>query len=117
MRNQEIVVTEGVEGGGVTLYGQQVGVGWRFRRSYADETPLMLDQPGIESESEWFDSWEAALRDIDQRRWWRLPAIHIHPQFRHLVWAAVQARMVGMHDTDAATTALLHQWKERCDVE
>ncbi len=117
MGNEEIVLMAGVESGNVTLYGQQLALGWRFRRWYPDQTPPISHESETRGDSEWVNGWEEALRGIDRHQWWRLPAIHIHPQFRHLVWTALQARMVGMHGSDAPTVALLRRWRERCGVE
>ena len=40
-KRQPIIIT-GVEGGGVTLYGQRTEHGWRFSCNFVDQTPFML---------------------------------------------------------------------------
>ena len=110
-----LLVIAGVEGGGVTLYGEKRDDGtWRFRRSYADQTPLMLDEPAIERGSAWMESWEEALRDLDEHGWHRLPGVHVHPEFRARVWEAIQERLGDPSDGRGAR--ILQRWKERCGM-
>jgi hypothetical protein len=52
------------------------------------------DRQGIvfNSESDWVDTWEAALYLLDVYPWHKLHAGQVHPEFRQKVWAAVQSR-------------------------
>ena len=43
MSDRTLILIAGVEGVGVTLCGEKTAAGWRFQRSYADQTPLMLE--------------------------------------------------------------------------
>jgi hypothetical protein len=104
-----LIVIAGVEGGGVTLYGENRGDGtWRFRRSSADQTPLMLDEPAIERSSGWMKSWEEALGDLEAQGWHELPAVHVHPEFRARVWQALQERLGDPTDRRGACS-LVHR--------
>ena len=116
----EVIIIAGVEGGGVTLRGERRPNGWRFRRSYADQTVLMLNEAGPENvkdrESPWIDSWEEALCDLDGQGWIGLPAVHIHREFRGQVWLAVRERF-GNGELSSASQKLLQRWQDRCRPE
>ncbi len=115
---REVVVLVGVEGGGVTLYGEKGPNGtWRFTRSYADQTPLFLGEPAVaERLSPTMTTWEEALADLDRQGWHRLPAVRIHPEFRERVWAAIQARLPPDRSSSMADR-LWRRWEERCGVK
>src|SRR5690349_16281792 len=113
MASPEIIVLAGVEGGGVTLYGERTTNGWRFRASYADQTPYMLDEPEIRREGERVDTWDGALALLDKERWLRLPPIEVHPEFQARVWDAVQQRLGRNAETsNPSTERLLARWRE-----
>jgi hypothetical protein len=94
----EIIVEVLAEGGTLTLVGIKAANGWRFRLVRDESTLADLlseeDRQGIEfrSESEWVDSWEAALDLLDNYPWHRLHALQVHPDFSREIWAAVQDR-------------------------
>ncbi len=114
--NKTIIVIAGVEGGGVTLFGEKRTDGtWYFFRSYSDQTPLMLDKPAIERQSPLLASWEDALNDLDKQGWYRLPAVRVHPEFRALVWEAMQSRLPAER-TSAHAKRLWERWRERCGI-
>lgn len=112
-----LILIAGVEGGGVTLYGQKQAVGWRFRTSYADQTPLMLDEPEIRHESGWLENWEEALAELDRQGWQRLPAVMVHPEFRARVWAAIESRLRAETDQPERAARLLASWRFRCEID
>ena len=113
---EQVIVMVGVELGGVTLYGKRTANGWRFRRSYADQTPLMLDEQEIRRESRWLKTWGAALCDLDRQGWYRLPVIRVHPAFRDALWVAAKERIEGSSLPASRKTALLTRWRERCGI-
>jgi hypothetical protein len=118
MAKREIILTAGVEGGGVTLYGERTPNGWRFRTSYADQTPLMLDEPEIRREVSWVATWDEALALLDMERWQRLPAIRVHPEFRTRVWVEARKRLpVDASTPDSRNARLLARWREKCEIE
>ncbi|HEV2713702.1 MAG TPA: hypothetical protein VGU64_00470 [Terriglobales bacterium] len=66
-------------------------------KSY-DFTPELIDEgPAISRESDWVDSWEAALKILDKYPWHRLYPIIVHPDFAQAIWQAVKKRLD--HDT------------------
>src|SRR5689334_19365678 len=75
------VLITGVEGGGVTLYGRQTPNGWEYYVAYADQTPVMLDEPEIRRETCWTRDWDEALAYLDRERWLRLPPIMVQRRF------------------------------------
>jgi hypothetical protein len=118
MAKSEIVVLTGVEGGGVTLYGERTDNGWRFRASYADQTPYMVDEPEIRREANWVDTWEEALTLLDKEGWLRLPPIRVHPEFRARVWEEVQQRLgTDARTPNQRTERLLAGWRECCEID
>ncbi len=94
----EVVREVGGEGGSLTIVGARTADGWRFRM-VRDETTLRAllskeDRVGLEfwHQTDWVDSFEAALGLLDQYPWHRLYALQVHPDFRPEVWAAVEER-------------------------
>jgi len=114
-RKRELLLISGVEGGGVTLYGKKYEGQWLYSCSYADQTPLMLDEPAIEREAESgsTDSWDTAVQWLDSFGWLRLPAVYVHPDLRGRVWALVQQRLAGVVGAEKR----LARWRERCGVD
>jgi hypothetical protein len=115
-RGRELILISGVEGGGVTLYGERTECGWRFYSNFVDQTPFMLDdeedQREIRRESRKVESWEEALELLDQMGWLRLPAVMVHREFRQKVWEAVQSRL----GWEGENVAKLERWRERCKI-
>ena len=113
----EFIVITGVEGGGVTLYGERTEHGWRFFGSFVDQTPLMLaddeDQREIRRETGSTESWDEALKLLDQLGWLNLPAVMVHKEFRQKVWNAVQLRL----GSDEKNARNLKRWRERCMID
>lgn len=112
-----LIVIAGVEGGGVTLYGERSGAGWRFWVERVDQSRVYLDEyddeAGSRRQSGIVSSWEDALRLLDRAGWMRLPAVRVHPEFRQKVWQAVQARL----GTTPESTRWLPRWRDRCDID
>lgn len=108
----ELILRVSAEGGDIKLYGEQVGQGWRFRRSVNDQTPLLIDEPGIEHDSEIADSWDGAIRLMDQYPWHRLSPRFVHPEFRKQVWAEVRQRA----GQGLVTPQRVGDWQSRCNI-
>ncbi len=116
--DRELIVIAGVEGGGVTLYGERTADGWRFFTDRVDQTPLMLNDPEDQREIRHplrsADSWEGALQLLDHYGWMGLPGVMVHKEFRLRVWQAVQQRLTA---ADERTQRMLKRWKERCRID
>lgn len=112
------IVIAGVEGGGVTLYGERTADGWRFFADRVDQTPLMLsdseDQHEICHPLHTVDSWDRALELLDRYGWTGLPGVMVHREFRIRVWNAVRQRLTA---NDERTKRMLQRWKVRCMIE
>lgn len=117
MTDQVQLVIAGVEGGGVTLYGRRTSNGWRYRVSYVDQTPLMLDEPEIRREYLWVESWEEALAEMDRQGWCRLPGVMVHREFRERIWKEIQKRFSPLEENTGRRAQMLAQWRERCGIE
>jgi len=112
------IVITGVEGGGVTLYGRETADGWEYRVDYADQTPLMLDEPEIRRDTAWTRECNEALLYLDRERWLRLPPVMVAPEFRARVWEIVSARLAsGNEHAILPRETLLARWRERCGIE
>jgi hypothetical protein len=112
--HQEVIVLTGVEGGGVTLYGERTERGWRFSCNFVDQTPFILadgeDQREIRRMTKTVESWRDALALLDEKGWLRLPAIHVHPEFRQQVLQVFEKRL----GDDPRNERELERWRERC---
>lgn len=112
-----LIVIAGVEGGGVTCYGERTRAGWRLWVERADQSGMYLDEaahlPGGSKQYGVVESWDEALDLLDRAGWLRLPAVRVHPEFRERVWEAVQVRL-GDSQEDARR---LERWRDRCGAE
>jgi hypothetical protein len=113
MKQSEIIVQVGSEGGDVTLYGARTENGWIFSREVVDQSLLLLDQPEIRHTSGIAESWAAGLELIDQYPWQHLFPIEVHQEFRQLVFDAVLARFQGEGKEDPWR---LSRWKGMCGI-
>jgi hypothetical protein len=107
------------EGGTLTLLGIKAANGWRFRLVRDESTLADLlseeDRQGIEfrSESEWGDSWEAALDLLDNYPWHRLHALQVHPDFSREVWPPCKTEQREERE-DKWARWQLSQWQSAC---
>jgi hypothetical protein len=120
----EIILKALAEGGSLTLIGIRVSNGWRFRLVRDESTLADLlceeDRHGIEfrSESDWVDSWQEALKLLDEYPWHRLHAEQVHPDFRREIWAAVQHRAARKgRPEDRRVRWQLDRWQRVCHGE
>jgi hypothetical protein len=110
MNENEVIVEIGGEGGSITLYGRRTESGWLFSRKVIDQTPLLLPEEfpeGIQHKSSVVDSWEEALKLLDQYPWHRLYPLRVHPEFRQKIWVEVQRRLSSQGDNKR----LEHNWR------
>jgi hypothetical protein len=105
----EVIIEVGAEGGSITLYGLPTDQGWVFSRKVIDQTPELIDEDWIKTNSDCFHSWEAALKLLDRYPWPKLYPISVHPDFRERIWSAVQERL----DTDEKSEAR-SRWHAIC---
>ena len=116
-RRREQILIAGVEGGGVTLYGERTEHGWLYSSNFVDQTPFMLvdheDQREIRRETRTTESWNEALVLLDGLGWLHLDAIMVHREFRKKVWDAVRQRL----GNDERRAEQLQRWRERCKID
>jgi hypothetical protein len=111
MNESEVIVEIGVEFGSIALYGVRTERAWSFTLEVIDQTPELIDEEWIQHKSAAVDSWEAALKLLDQYPWFRLHPIRIHPEFRRKIWVAVLGRL--QTDPEISPHAL-GRWRELC---
>jgi hypothetical protein len=106
----EVIIEVGAEGGSITLIGFRTAQGWVFSRKVIDQTPELIDEDWIETNSDCVHSWEAAVELLDRYPWSKLYPISVHPDFREKIWSAVQERVGG----DENSGLQLSRWREIC---
>jgi hypothetical protein len=124
MRNEaETIIECGTEGGSWMLVGSQGTNGWRFRTTRNEAALYDLldeadreeaDREGFEpwEESDWVETWEAALALFDRYPWVSFYPLRVHPDFASQVWATVQDRC-GV-DQDEWAGRNLKAWHRVC---
>ena len=112
MNENEVIIEIGAEGGSIALYGIRTERCWVFSRKVIDQTSELIDEEWIQHNSAAVDTWEAALKLLDQYPWFKLYPIRIHPEFRQKIWLAVQEQL--QNDTEASKFAL-RRWRELCE--
>jgi hypothetical protein len=98
--NQEIILKMAGAGIVVTLYGVKLGSDrWKFSLDKDEGTmaDFLIDEdadllPMLHTRTEYVDTWEKALALIDRYPWTMFAPKEVHPEFRDLVWSAVQSR-------------------------
>jgi hypothetical protein len=114
---REIILEATGAGIKVTLYGVRVKDGkWKFFLDKDEGTMAdFLDEedadvlPKLRTKSEFVDTWDKALALVDRYPWiWFVPQ-EVHPEFRDLVWSAVQAR--EPKETEGIKHHLYEGWK------
>jgi len=99
-KNQEIVLQMVGVGIKVTLYGVSLGRDkWKFSLDNDEGTmaDFLLEEdadilPMLHTRSEYVDTWDKALALLDRYPWTYFVPKEVHPEFRELVWSAVQSR-------------------------
>lgn len=113
MDQTEVIIKVGTEGGAVTLLGKRAASGWIFASHVLDHTPLMIDEEPIEHQSEFVDSWPAALALLSRYPWMEFYPLEVHPEFRLQTLAAVEAACVAQGDRP---NRMSQQWREVCSA-
>ena len=108
---KEVIVEVGTEGGSITLLGTHSQGGWVYSMSVDDWSPELIGEERIQHDSNVVDSWEAALKLLDQYPWFKLHPISIHAEFRQQIWCAVQERM---QKNTEGSEGPLERWRELC---
>lgn len=69
MKEWQVILKAGVEGGSITLNGIYNGKCWFFSRDVVDQTPALIDEPNIFRYSKNVYSWQDALDMLDEHPW------------------------------------------------
>lgn len=118
MKQNQVILEIGAEGGSLTIFGEPSPTGgWRFVAE-RNETALfeMLpdeDQEGLQpyDRSGCVDSLGEALKLLDRYPWHRLFPLKVHPDFREKVLDAVIARYESENDSEQRR---LSDWMKLC---
>jgi hypothetical protein len=113
VKKNEVIIELGAEGGSITLSGVWTERGWSFAREVTDWTPELIGEERIQKRSAVVETWEAALKLLDEYPWPNLSPISIHPDFRQKIWVAVQERL---HSATGPSRSELKHWREFCGV-
>ena len=113
----EVILQAGGVGIVVTLCGIRVKGGkWKFFLDKDEGTMAdFLDEedagvlPKLRTKSEFVDTWDKALALMNRYPWTLFVPQEVHPEFRDLVWSAVQAR--EPKGTDGMKRHLYEGWK------
>ncbi|MBK4733392.1 hypothetical protein [Noviherbaspirillum pedocola] len=92
MERWEVILEAGVEGGSIRLYGMHNEKGWIFSEDVVDQTPELIDKPGVHYRSKPVYTWEDALSLLDEYCWHCFFPLTVHPFFRGAVLAGVLNR-------------------------
>lgn len=112
----ELLVLSGVEGGGVAMEGVRTADGWRYIIGGEDQTPLLIDEAPMVTGKCVTESWNEALAALDALKWYRLPALRVHPDLRERVWEAIKQRADKLSAQPERRERLLQRWRERCEI-
>ena len=74
-----IIAKMGIEGGGCTIYGQQVDGVWSF---WQGRTSMALDENDDEVWRQWQSEPVANLLDALPKTWWRMSIYRVYPDFK-----------------------------------
>lgn len=114
MKQSEIILELGAEGGSLTIYGTPSEHGWVFSQKMLDQ---FLEGQGGEEESEinsqTTTSFSQAIEFLSKYQWQRLYPVVVHPEFGRAVFDAVLERYALKNDTDRRQ---LPRWKEICRI-
>lgn len=104
MKNREIILEVGSEGGSITLFGTRGADGWTYLVSTFDGSDP--DEEPARTRTKPLSSWAEALTGLDRYPWVHLYPLQIHPEFHELVMKAVQQRLCGLDEM-----ATLSRWR------
>jgi hypothetical protein len=105
-----VVIGVGAEGGRLSLIGQPLTNGWRYRYTSLDQSAAWLEDGDDISrrQSPWVQTWRDALAQLDRYPWARLAPLAVHPAFRTRVLDAVRRRLAEHPDRLQRWMALIH---------
>ena len=110
---KQIIVEVGAEGGSITLFGARGDQGWLYSLSVNDWTLELLGEEPIQRESAQVDTWDKAVKLLDRYHWRQLWPLHVHPEFRQKVLAAVRSQLKD----DDGSESRLQDWLVICGAE
>ncbi len=118
--DQEIVLKMYGVGVLLTLYGSRQNMDhWKFllERDESTMQDFLLDKNAEVSNSlyvrsKYADSWSEALDLLDKYPWTIFVPAEVHPQFRHLVWSAIEER--DAKQDIKYGRPVLREWKRLC---
>jgi hypothetical protein len=98
--DQEIILKVGCDEISLTLYGVRLGNDkWKFRLDKAEDTmanSLSAEDgdllPKLQSRSKCVDTWDDAIKLLDQFLWTWYPLKEVHYEFSDLVFSALRSR-------------------------
>lgn len=105
-----VILKVGAEGGDITLYGQKRALGWQYQCTVSDQTPIFVNEPAIERQSNMAMSWEGALELLDGYPWPSLFPVDVHPEFRVRVIKELELRVVE----GRVASHKLEVWRQVC---
>ena len=97
---QKAIISVGVEGGGLSLVESVIDGGRRFRIVVQSDAWLLDEdeRPPPRPERPWVDTWTDALAELDAYPWTEFYPLHVDPDYREAVWAAVRVRRPAERD-------------------
>lgn len=114
---KEIILRVGAEGGTLTLFRRLSDSSWQFHVE-TDETALLDlldedDRQGLSKiERPWVSDWLAAVAQLDEYQWFELTPLHIHPDYRQPIRAAVCERWQDQKPADQWRADRRRQWND-----
>jgi hypothetical protein len=92
--NRELILSVRVEGGGASVYRIRTSSGDTF---YVECDSISLDEDWYSWSEPAVDNLDAALDSIIQNHEWILfYPISVHPEFRDMIWQAVERRSAAL---------------------
>jgi NAD-dependent SIR2 family protein deacetylase len=99
MNDFEVIVGVAGKSGGITLLGIQTPEGWKYCRGYSESAQfdVFFNEGDVTSSLLWnrseiVDTWEEALKLLDEYPWVQLHPFNVHPEFQLKVWTEVLRR-------------------------
>lgn len=109
MPDPEIVLSLGTAGGSLQIYRAMIDGKFMFKMTKDDQTPTLLDEDPIHSETTWLPDIQAAL---DTCRW---PWNRFYPMFVHDEYRVQILRIKQLVDQEqGCSSRCLEAWNEIC---
>lgn len=95
-----------------TLYGRHTPRGRAFHADLDDGSVTPVLRQHVHQLSSEVNSWDEALAAFDRQPWFRFRPVHVHPDFRDVIWRAFQDRQQRYGTTTDAESG----WYALCTV-